>query len=148
MAPTHLYTIGFTKKTAETFFTKLRNAGVKRIVDVRLNNTSQLAGFSKQDDLIFFLRELAGIDYVHMPDLAPTQGILQAYKKHKGAWHVFEQEFLELMDKRRIENIVTHDIIDQGCLLCSEHTPHHCHRRLVTEYLKKKWGDIEATHLV
>lgn len=148
MHPIRLYTIGFTKKTAEEFFINLRDSGVKRIVDVRLNNTSQLAGFSKRDDLIFFLREIIGIDYVHIPDLAPTQDILDAYKKHKGSWEVYEQEFLALMEKRRIDETVARDVADQGCLLCSEHKPHHCHRRLVAEYLKRKWGDVETTHLV
>lgn len=143
-----LYTIGFTRKTAEEFFTKLRDAGVKRVVDVRLNNTSQLAGFSKRDDLIFFLREIVGIDYVHVPDLAPTQEILDAFKKHKGSWTVYEQEFLALMEKRRIDETLAHEIADQGCLLCSEHKPHHCHRRLVAEYLERKWGAVETTHLV
>src|SRR3954467_11743384 len=97
-----VFTIGFTQKTAKRFFELLSNAQVKRVVDVRLNNTGQLAGFSKQEDLIFFLRELGGIDYVHLPELAPTQDILDAYKKHKGLWEVYEQEFLSLMEKRRI----------------------------------------------
>ena len=143
-----VYTIGFTQKTAEQFFTKLRNAGVKRVVDVRLNNSGQLAGFSKRDDLIFFLRELCGIDYVHVPELAPTKDILDAYKKHKGPWAAYEQEFLALMETRRIDEAIARDVIDQGCLLCSEHKPHHCHRRLVTEYLHRKWGGLETKHLM
>lgn len=143
-----VFTIGFTQKTAEQFFSNLKEAGVRRVVDVRLNNTSQLAGFSKRDDLIFFLQELAGIEYVHLPDLAPTKDILDVYKKHKGSWEVYEQEFLALMEKRRIDESIARDIIDQGCLLCSEHKPHHCHRRLVTDYLARKWGDVETTHLI
>lgn len=142
------YTIGFTQKTAKRFFSMLKNTEVQRVIDVRLNNSSQLAGFSKQDDLKYFLRELCGIDYLHVPELAPTKAILDAYKKHKGDWSVYEQEFTELMEKRRIDDAIAHDLIDQGCLLCSEHKPHHCHRRLVVEYLARKWGQLNVEHLV
>jgi len=142
-----LFTIGFTRKTAEKFFRLLSESGVKRVVDVRLNNSSQLAGFSKQTDLQYFLKELCGIDYVHVPDLAPTKSILDAYKKHKGSWDVYEQEFLSLMESRRIDEVLARDIIDQSCLLCSEDKPHHCHRRLVAEYLADKWGQIDPRHL-
>ena len=93
-----IFTIGFTKKTAEEFFAKLQAAGVKRVIDIRLNNVSQLAGFSKKDDLRYFLRAIAGIDYLHVPELAPTQDILDAYKKHKGDWSVYETEFMKLME--------------------------------------------------
>jgi uncharacterized protein (DUF488 family) len=144
----NVYTIGFTQKSAQEFFGLLRSANVKRVVDVRLNNTGQLAGFSKHSDLIFFLREIGGIDYIHVPELAPTPDILDAYKKHKGSWSVYEQEFLSLMEKRRIDETVARDVIDQGCLLCSEHKPHHCHRRLVLDYLERKWGGIERIDLV
>jgi uncharacterized protein (DUF488 family) len=143
-----LFTIGFGKTTAEKFFTLLREAGVRRVLDVRLNNTSQLAGFSKKDDLRFFLREVGGIEYMHLPELAPTQAILDAYKKHKGSWAVYEQEFNALMAKRAIEKAVPRDVADLGCLLCSEKKPHHCHRRLVAEYLEKQWGEVGTRHLV
>ena len=144
----HVYTIGFTKKTAEYFFEKLKQAGVKRVIDVRLNNSSQLAGFTKRDDLKYFLKEICHIDYVHIPELAPTKDILDAYKKNKGDWKVYEAQFLELMEERHIENIISTDILDQGCLLCSEDMPEHCHRRLVAEYLKDKWGNIRIEHLL
>lgn len=143
-----LFTIGFAETTAEQFFKLLRDAGVKRVLDVRLNNTSQLAGFSKKDDLRFFLREVAEIDYVHIPELAPTQDILDAFKKHKGSWSVYEQEFAALMSKRTIENVISRDTANLACLLCSEKKPHHCHRRLVAEYLHRHWGDVSTTHLV
>lgn len=143
----HTFTIGFTKKSARSFFTKLHDAGVIRIVDVRLNNSSQLAGFAKRDDLEFFLKGLYGIEYVHVPELAPTKDILDAYKKNKGDWNVYEREFLELMDKRRIQDSVPKELIAGGCLLCSEHLPQHCHRRLVIEYLARHWGHIETTHI-
>ena len=144
-----LFTIGFTKKNAEEFFTKLKEAKVKRIVDVRLNNSSQLSGFAKQKDLVFFLREINDMDYVHLPELAPTKDILDAYKKHKGDWGVYEEEFFDLMEKRDIANKISPEILDRGCLLCSEHEPHHCHRRLVVEYLNEQWDDkIVVQHLI
>jgi uncharacterized protein (DUF488 family) len=144
----NLFTIGFTRKSAQEFFTKLQEAGVKRIVDVRLNNTGQLAGFSKRDDLAYFLDRIAGIGYVHLPELAPTQEMLDAYKKLKGDWATYETRFLELMAQRQIERTVSRDVLHLGCLLCSEDTPEHCHRRLVAEYLQAKWGDLETTHIV
>jgi uncharacterized protein (DUF488 family) len=143
-----VFTIGFTKKTASEFFGLLRESGVKRVVDVRLNNVSQLAGFSKRDDLKYFLKEICEIDYIHLPILAPTQDILDAYKKHKGDWNVYEPAFLELMRKREIEKQVDPAIIKGGCLLCSEDKPHHCHRRLVAEYLRQHWGDLDVRHLM
>ncbi len=142
------FTIGFAETSAERFFSLLRASGAKRVLDVRLNNTSQLAGFSKRDDLKYFLREVCGIEYLHIPELAPTQEMLDAFKKHKGDWSVYEQEFTNLMVKRAIEKSVPRDVIDQGCLLCSEKKPHHCHRRLVTEYLQRQWGDLDTKHLL
>ncbi|MCZ7652517.1 MAG: DUF488 domain-containing protein [Thermoanaerobaculia bacterium] len=142
-----VWTIGFTKKSAEEFFTRLRASGARRIVDVRLNNVSQLAGFSKRDDLRFFARELCGMEYVHEPLLAPTQELLDGYKKRGGDWVAYERDFLNLMARRRIEERVRRDVIDGGCLLCSEATPDQCHRRLVAEYLRDKWGDLEIVHL-
>ena len=142
-----LCTIGFTKKTAEEFFSKLRAAGVRRIVDVRLNNTAQLAGFSKRDDLKFFTKEILGAEYVHLPMLAPTQEMLDEYRKEKRGWEAYEQRFLELMKTREIEKRLEPGMVDGGCLLCSEDKPHQCHRRLVAEYLKGKWSGVEIEHL-
>jgi len=143
-----IFTIGFTKKSAETFFTRLKSAGVKRLVDVRLNNVSQLSGFAKKDDLRFFTKSICNIDYVHALDLAPTADILDAYKKQKGDWSVYERQFLDLMSKRRIEETTPREMLDGGCLLCSEEKPRYCHRRLVAEYLKEKWGDVEIEHIL
>jgi uncharacterized protein (DUF488 family) len=142
-----LFTIGFTKKTAAKFFGLLRGSGAKRVVDVRLNNVSQLAGFAKKDDLAYFLKEVAGMDYVHVPELAPTQEMLDAYKKEKGDWRLYEQRFLGLMRERKIEEKLPRSIFEGGCLLCSEDRPHQCHRRLVAEYLQQHWGDVEVKHL-
>jgi uncharacterized protein (DUF488 family) len=143
-----IYTIGFTKTTAEAFFGKLIKAGVKKIVDARLNNSSQLAGFAKKDDLKYFLKVIAGIDYIHMPALAPNEEILSEYRKKKGDWQAYEKKFQALMEERRIENLVSPAELDQACLLCSEHLPEHCHRRLVAEYLKSKWGNVDIEHLI
>ena len=142
-----LFTIGFTKKTAQKFFGLLRGSGAKRVVDVRLNNVSQLAGFAKKDDLGFFLKEVAGMEYVHVPELAPTQAMLDAYKKEKGDWRLYEQRFLGLMRERKIEEKLPRSIFEGGCLLCSEDKPHQCHRRLVAEYLQQHWGDVDVKHL-
>jgi uncharacterized protein (DUF488 family) len=143
-----IFTIGFTKKSAETFFTALRGAGVRRLIDVRLNNISQLAGFTKKNDLRFFTKQICGIDYVHLPTLAPTAEILDPWKKQKGGdWAAYARAFLDLMRERAIERTLVRELLDGGCLLCSEETPEHCHRRLVAEYLQEKWADVQIEHL-
>lgn len=145
-APT-LFTIGFAATTAEAFFTSLREAGVRRIIDVRLSNTSQLAGFSKKDDLKFFLRHIADIEYLHIPELAPTPELFEAFKKRKGSWPVFEEKFNDLLARRRVETLLSPESTHASCFLCSEKKPHHCHRRLVVEYLEKAWGQARIHHL-
>ncbi|GAB4153305.1 MAG: hypothetical protein Fur0046_33240 [Cyanobacteria bacterium J069] len=142
-----LFTIGFTQKSAEQFFELLIQSQIKRIVDTRLNNVSQLAGFAKRNDLRYFLKKLGNIEYVHLPELAPTQDILDDYKKKKGDWATYEQQFLSLIAQRKIEQQVSPDLLEGSCLLCSEAQPHHCHRRLVAEYLNQKWGNIRIHHL-
>lgn len=143
-----VFTIGFTQKTAGKFFGLLKRSGARRVVDVRLNNVSQLAGFAKKNDLAYFAKQIAGMDYVHLPELAPTQDILDEYKKNKGDWAVYERKFLELMEQRHVEKTVPREILDGGCLLCSEDKPHHCHRRIVVEYFSRYWNDVEVEHLV
>lgn len=142
-----IFTMGFTRKSAEQFFARLKQSGLKRVVDTRLNNVSQLAGFTKKDDLRFFLKAVLDIDYVHAPLLAPNKDILDDYKKNGGDWPTYERKFLDLMESRQIESQIDRYLLDGACLLCSEPTPHHCHRRLVAEYLKEKWGDVEIQHL-
>jgi uncharacterized protein (DUF488 family) len=144
---TKLFTIGFTKKKAQQFFELLCLSGAQRIVDVRLNNVSQLAGFAKKDDLAYFAKTICGMEYVHLPELAPTQQMLDQYKKQRGDWDTYEHQFLDLMRQRRIEETVPRETLADGCLLCSEEKPHHCHRRLVAEYLNQHWGDVEIVHL-
>lgn len=142
-----LYTIGFTKKNAKTFFSKLRNAGVTRLIDIRLNNVSQLAGFAKRDDLVFFLKELCNCEYMHLPDFAPTKEILDAYKQKQIDWNEYVRRFSKLIRDRKIEKKIAAEELNNACLLCSEPTPEQCHRRLVSEYLRDQLVDIEIKHL-
>jgi uncharacterized protein (DUF488 family) len=142
-----VYTIGFTKTSAESFFSRLKEADVKRVLDVRLNNVSQLAGFAKKNDLRFFLESICGIGYEHRLELAPTKEMLDAYKKDRIPWADYKDRFLDLMARRQIEETIERDVVDGGCLLCSEDVPHYCHRRLVVEYLQETWGDLEIVHL-
>ena len=143
-----VYTIGFAKRTAADFFEALKSAGVKRLLDVRLNNSSQLAGFTKRDDLPYFLREICGAEYVHELLLAPTQDLLDDYKKRKGNWQDYAQRFLVLLEQRQVEERIDRRVFDiPTALLCSETTAEHCHRRLVLEYLGRKWGDVKMAHL-
>jgi len=147
MSTKKLFTIGFTQKPAEAFFGRLSRAGVRRVIDIRLNNVSQLAGFAKRDDLRYFLKAICGIDYIHLPELAPTQEIMDHFKKKKGDWSAYEKAFQLLLKERRPEESLSRDLFDSACLLCSEDKPDHCHRRLVAEYLADKWGDVEIVHL-
>ena len=142
-----LFTIGFTRKSAERFFTLLRQAGVRRVLDIRLNNSSQLAGFTKAEDLPFFLSEIGGIDYVYLAQLAPTQEIVDMARKQKDRV-AFEKAYRALIEKRQIEKTVDADLLDAGCLLCSEDRPEECHRRIAAEYLAARLGNLTIAHLV
>ena len=143
-----VYSVGFTQSTAADFFGRLRDAGIQRLLDVRLNNVSQLAGFAKRDDLAFFLKELCAAEYLHEPLLAPDQEMLDAYKKQKGSWQEYEHRFMALMSHRKIEDKIGKEMFAvPTVLLCSEHTAEHCHRRLVLEYLQDKWGNLNIVHL-
>jgi uncharacterized protein (DUF488 family) len=141
-----LFTIGFTKKSAEAFFTALQRATVSKIVDVRLNNVSQLAGFTKKNDLRYFAKTICGIDYIHLPDFAPTQEMLDEYKKARCTWSDYEGQFLKLMATRQVER-TDRELLEGGCFLCSEPLADRCHRRLVVEYLSGKWEGVEIIHL-
>lgn len=143
-----VYTTGFAGKTAGAFFGPLRRCGIRRLLDVRLNNSSQLAGFTKRTDLPYFLREICGAEYAHEPLLAPTAEILADYRKNGGSWEEYERRFLELMAERRIEAVLSSALFAlPTVLLCSETTAERCHRRLVLEYLRDSWGDLEIVHL-
>ena len=143
-----IYTAGFTQHTAEQFFETLRRAGIRRLIDVRLNNVSQLAGFSKRDDLAYFLRVICDAEYHHEPLLAPTQDLLDAYRRRTVRWEDYERRFLALMDERQVAEQLDWRLFDvPALLLCSEATPERCHRRLVAEYLAQRWGGVEIVHL-
>ena len=142
-----LYTIGFTGKSASTFFELLRESGASGVVDVRLNNVSQLAGFAKKHDLEYFLDKVCGMKYSHLPLLAPTKQMLDGYRKEHRNWQAYEEQFLSLMDERGVADMALKDALADGCLLCSEDKPDRCHRRLVAEYLQRHWGDVEIAHL-
>ena len=144
-----LWTIGFTQKSAEAFFGLLRYSGTQRLIDVRLNNDSQLAGFAKRADLAYFLKELCQIQYVHVPEFAPTKALLDRYRKYKGDWHAYAEGYLELLDIRRAENVLSRDDLNGSCLLCSEHLPQQCHRSLLAHYLNEKHANsITVKHLM
>lgn len=143
-----IYTIGFAQTTAKDFFNQIKASKVKKLIDVRLNNVSQLAGYTKKNDLKFFLNEICNVEYVHTPELAPTKEILDPYKKGNGSWDVYKDNFLNLMEKRIVENIFDINFFENSCLLCSEKEPHYCHRRLVVEYLNLKWDKkLEVVHI-
>lgn len=142
-----LFTTGFTKKKAEIFFGKLAKAGVEKLIDIRLNNVSQLAGFAKKDDLIYFLKTICDCDYRHEPLLAPTKEILDGYKKKEIGWPEYEKQFNDLLNTRKAHTLVGLSELHMACLLCSEPTPEKCHRRLVAEYLKSHFDNIEIQHL-
>jgi uncharacterized protein (DUF488 family) len=144
-----IFTIGFTQTPASRFFGKLKQAGIRRLLDVRLNNTSQLAAYAKRDDLKFFLQAICDAEYEHEPLLAPTQDMLDAFKKQKGDWQTYETQFLKLISDRQIEGNLDRETFETTptVLLCSELTAEHCHRRLVLDYLEDCWGDVVAVHL-
>lgn len=142
-----LYTIGSGKKTARDFFTLLQRNGVKRIVDIRLNNTSQLAGYTKKADLEYFLRAIADIDYIHMPEFAPTENLLDGYKAKKVSWLDYENEYARILESRQTLNKLNSNLFDNACLLCSEPTAKQCHRRLLAEYLAERVPGLKVVHL-
>ena len=143
-----LRTIGFTQRSAEDFFETLKRAGIDRLIDVRLNNISQLAGYSKKDDLRYFLRSICGIDYHHELSLSPTKEMLDTYRAGKIDWKDYEPQFRALLRERKVERTLNRDLFaGHPVLLCSEFEADHCHRRIVAEYLAKKWGGIEIEHL-
>lgn len=142
-----LYTIGFTKKSASEFFELLRGAGVRRVLDVRLNRTSQLAGFAKEKDLRFFLTALGSIDHVVVDALAPTAELLDAYRSKSIGWSDYEKGYRALLGNRAVERLVSREMLEGGCLLCSEHTADKCHRRVAAEYLAEHFDGLGLSHL-
>jgi len=147
MAGTTLYTIGFTKKSAEAFFTRIKQAGVKKVIDIRLNNVSQLAGFAKRDDLRYFLKAICNCDYVHQTVLSPTEEILHDWQNKKIAWPEYTVRFRKLIESRPLQDLFSLEDLKDACLLCAEPTAEKCHRRLVAERFKEIFPEIEIKHL-
>jgi uncharacterized protein (DUF488 family) len=144
-----LFTIGFTQKSAETFFGLLRMNNVRKLVDTRLNNTGQLAGFSKKGDLSYFAKAILGVEYVHWLESAPEQPALDAYKKKEITWDEYAREYEALLQRRRVESQIDIVLGSAACLLCSEAKPHRCHRRLLADYVNRaRGGGVSVKHLV
>ena len=143
-----LFTIGFTKKPAETFFRLLKNSGVTRLIDTRINNVSQLSGFAKAPDIQYFAAEIGNISYEHNIDLAPTKALLAHYRAKELTWQEYETEYLNLLDTRKIAQKINIEKLHENCLLCSEDKPDKCHRRLLAEYLQQVKNDIQIIHLI
>lgn len=145
-----IFTIGYTQKSAEEFFDLLMTNKVECLIDVRLNNSSQLAAFTKHRDLEYFLKVIANINYIHNVKYAPTKDILDDYKKGKISWQTYEVQYKKLISERKVENLFKNDIKDKYsniCFLCSEFDPKHCHRRILAKYLKNILKEIEVIHL-
>ncbi len=147
-----IYTVGFTKKSAAHFFEELLEpSGATRLLDVRIHNSSQLSGFAKAGktggDLAFFLRRICAMDYSYLPELAPTADLLNDYRKHGMPWTAYEQRYISMLDARSVAESLDPDLIADSVLLCSEHEPEQCHRRLAAEYLQRHWGGVEIVHL-
>ncbi|MFA7235889.1 MAG: DUF488 domain-containing protein [Phycisphaeraceae bacterium] len=145
--PIQLFTIGFAGKSAERFFTILAEAKVRRVLDVRLYNSSQLAGYTKRGDLTYFLKTIIGADYSHPSGFAPTKDLLDGYHKGRVSWAEYEQQYHAILEHRRPHLQLKPDMIDHGCMLCAEPTADQCHRRLAAEYLQRIWPDLIVTHL-
>jgi uncharacterized protein (DUF488 family) len=142
-----LFTIGYTKRSAQNFFSSLKNSNVKLLIDIRLNNTSQLAGYTKKDDLAFFLKEICNCAYVHLPDFSPSKDILDSYHSKNIDWQIYESKFGELLETRNPISQIKSLNIDHACLLCAEPTPDKCHRRLVADYIKRYYPETAIQHL-
>ena len=142
-----LYTIGFTKKSAREFFDILINNNIKRLIDIRLNNKSQLAGFAKSDDLQYFLKKIGQIDYIYMPEFAPTDELLDGYRKKQIVWDEYEKQYCNLLAERDVLKNKDVPVFDNACLLCSEPTAKQCHRRLAAEYIVRSNKNIKIVHL-
>lgn len=142
-----LYTIGYTKRSAQSFFSSLKDANVKLLIDIRLNNTSQLAGYTKKEDLAFFLKEICACDYVHLPEFAPSKDILDSYHSKNIDWQMYESKFAALIESRKPISQIKSLSIDHACLLCAEPKPDKCHRRLVANYIKQHFPETQIIHL-
>ncbi|MHC4076706.1 MAG: DUF488 domain-containing protein [Planctomycetota bacterium] len=142
-----IFTVGYAGKNARQFFTILKQAGIRKVIDVRLYNTSQLAGFSKRQDIEYFLQTIVGAEYIHLPIMAPTKQLLNDYKKGLINWQQYETQFKGVITQRQIEKHLIPQDMDMTCFLCSEAKADNCHRRLVAEYLAEIWQNASIHHL-
>ena len=145
--PIRIFTIGYAGKNAHEFFAILKQAGIRKVIDVRLYNTSQLAGFTKKQDVEYFLQSIVGAEYVHLPIMSPTKQLLNDYKKGLISWQQYETQFKSIIAARQIEKHITPQDINMACFLCSEAKADNCHRRLIAEYLAGLWPNISIIHL-
>lgn len=146
----NIYTIGFAQKSAKKFFELLQSNNIDCLLDIRLNNISQLAGFTKGKDLEYFLNKILSVKYFHNTDFAPTKEILDNYKKKNITWSEYEKLYIQLIEKRHVENLfakIINNNYSNICLLCSEPEPQQCHRRLLVTYLKQHFENIQIRHL-
>jgi uncharacterized protein (DUF488 family) len=143
-----IYTIGFTGKTAEYFFSKLKNSDAKKLIDIRINRISQLAGFAKEQDLEYLLGNLSNLDYQINSDLAPTKELLSRYRREEIDWETYSYEYISLIESRNIIKTLGKEYFSDSVLMCSESTPEFCHRRLFTDLLSKYFNDLEINHLL
>lgn len=143
-----LFTIGFTKKNARQFFELLIKNKVKKLIDIRINNRSQLAGFAKGSDLEYFTKVIANIEYEYIPDFAPTKELLSDYQNKRIDWTTYQKTYRQLIEQRKISTKYNSSSFDHACFLCGEETPEHCHRRLLTEFFQEGNSDIQIIHLM
>lgn len=142
-----IFTIGFAKKSAKEFFETLIKVGIHKLIDIRLNNMSQLAGYTKKDDLEYFLKAIGNIEYLHLVQFAPTKELLDNYRKKKISWEQYEAQYLNLLKEREVEKFFKPIEFDKSCLLCSEPKPDKCHRRLAAEYLQNTWRNLYNVYI-
>ena len=142
-----VFTIGFTGKTAETFFSTLKESGAKRVVDIRINRTSQLAGFAKEQDMSYFLNKLSNMNYLVNTDLAPTKDLLTSYREREISWEKYSQEYISLIHKRKIIESLGIEYFENSVFMCSEKESERCHRKLLTDLLLEKFPRVEIVHL-
>jgi uncharacterized protein (DUF488 family) len=143
-----LFTIGFTKKTAQHFFEALINNNVRKLIDIRINNRSQLAGFAKGADLAYFTKAIVNIEYEYIPDFAPTKELLSDSQNKRIDWTAYQKSYRQLIEQRRISTKYDIQNFDQACFLCSEETSEYCHRRLLTEFFQEENSDVQIIHLI
>jgi len=143
-----IFTIGFTKKSAEGFFDLLEKHGVQKIIDIRISSSSQLAGFAKDKDLAYFARKILGIPYEHRLELAPTKELMNGYRSGEISGEGYKQRYLELLEQRNVLQGLEIADFENACLLCSEHEPEGCHRKVLAERLSEEFEGVEVVHLL